>query len=55
MMLYRRDGLIPAHRKGAALTFEQQHAVVERVSSVTLPGIAPPERPGPCRCSRCAA
>ena len=46
MMLYRRDGLIPAHRKGAALTFEQQHAVVERVSSVTLPGIAPPQQRG---------
>ncbi len=42
MMLYRRDGLIPAHRKAAALTFEQQHAVVERVSAFALPGIAPP-------------
>ncbi len=42
MMLYRRDGLIPAHRKQVALTFEQQHAVVERVSIITLPGIAPP-------------
>ena len=46
MMLYRRDGLIPAHRKAAALTFEQQHAVVERVSTITLPGIAPPSEPG---------
>ncbi len=46
MMLYRRDGLIPAHRKGAALTFAQQHAVVERVSAVTLPGIAPPAQRG---------
>ena len=42
MMLYRRDGLIPAHRKAAALTFEQQHAVVERVGAFALPGIAPP-------------
>ncbi len=42
MMLYRRDGLIPAHRKAAALTFEQQHAVVERVSAFALPGITPP-------------
>ena len=46
MMLYRRDGLIPAHRKAAALTFDQQHAVVERVSSVTLPGIRPPSERG---------
>ena len=38
MMLYRRDGLIPAHRKAAALTFDQQHAVVERVSAFALPG-----------------
>jgi branched-chain amino acid transport system permease protein len=30
MMLYRRDGLIPATRKVAALTFEQQHAEVRR-------------------------
>jgi branched-chain amino acid transport system permease protein len=46
MMLYRRDGLIPAHRKEAALTFEQQHAVVERVSAFALPGIAPPTARG---------
>ena len=46
MMLYRRDGLIPAHRKAAALTFEQQHAVVERVSTITLPGILPPTEIG---------
>ena len=30
MMLYRRDGLIPATRKTPALTFEQQHAEVRR-------------------------
>jgi branched-chain amino acid transport system permease protein len=46
MMLYRREGLIPAHRKAAALTFEQQHAVVERGSIITLPGIEPPKQPG---------
>ena len=46
MMLYRRDGLIPAHRKAAALTFEQQHAVVERVSTLALPGIKPPTERG---------
>ena len=47
MMLYRREGLIPAHRKAAALTFEQQHAVVEAGGSIiTLPGIEPPKQPG---------
>ena len=30
MMLFRRDGLIPATRKQSALTFEQQHAEVRR-------------------------
>ena len=30
MMLYRRQGLIPAYRPPAALSFEQQHAVVQR-------------------------
>ncbi|HUN40144.1 MAG TPA: branched-chain amino acid ABC transporter ATP-binding protein/permease [Acetobacteraceae bacterium] len=30
MMLFRRDGLIPAVRKQAALSFDQQHAVVQR-------------------------
>ena len=28
MMLYRREGLIPATRKQPALSFEQQHAEV---------------------------
>ena len=46
MMLYRRDGLIPAHRKATALTFDQQHAVVTRVTATTLPGIAPPAERG---------
>ena len=54
MMLYRREGLIPAHRKPTALTFEQQHAVVQdarlgsvqRLSAITLPGIAPPTERG---------
>ena len=46
MMLFRREGLIPAHRRATALTFEQQHAVVQRVSAVSLPGIAPPEQRG---------
>ena len=46
MMLYRREGLIPAHRKGAALTFAQQHAVVQRLSAVTLPGVTPPAAAG---------
>ena len=41
MMLYRREGLIPAHRKATALTFDQQHATVERLSAITLPGVAP--------------
>ncbi len=46
MMLFRREGLIPAHRRAAALTFEQQHAVVERVTNFALPGITPPEQRG---------
>ena len=42
MMLYRRDGLIPAHRKPASLTFAQQHATVQAATSITLPGLPPP-------------
>ena len=42
MMLYRRDGLIPAHRKPAGLTFAQQHATVQAATSITLPGLPPP-------------
>ena len=30
MMLFRRDGLIPAVRKQVALTFDQQHATIQR-------------------------
>ena len=39
MMLYRREGLIPANRRQRALSFEQQHATVQmqkRASDVTL-------------------
>ncbi len=46
MMLFRREGLIPAHRKASALTFEQQHATVQRVTAFALPGIAPPSERG---------
>jgi len=47
MMLYRRDGLIPATRKQAALSFEQQHAVVNEVpGEVELPGIGGVHPPG---------
>ena len=46
MMLYRRDGLIPATRKAAALTFDQQHAVVTRGSFDKLSGIAREAAPG---------
>ena len=41
MMLYRRDGLIPATRRQAALTYEQQNADVRRggfAGSATLEG-----------------
>jgi branched-chain amino acid transport system permease protein len=36
MMLFRRDGLIPARRPTPALTFEQQHAEVRRGGFVNL-------------------
>jgi branched-chain amino acid transport system permease protein len=41
MMLYRRDGLIPATRRTPALTFEQQHAEVTRggFSGLALEGL----------------
>ncbi len=39
MMLYRREGLIPATRRAPALSFEQQHAEVRRGSVVTLKGL----------------
>jgi branched-chain amino acid transport system permease protein len=39
MMLYRRDGLIPATRKQPALSFEQQHAEVRRGGFGALAGL----------------
>ena len=39
MMLFRREGLIPATRKQAALTFEQQHAEVRRGGFDGLSGL----------------
>jgi branched-chain amino acid transport system permease protein len=39
MMLYRRDGLIPATRKQSALTFEQQHAEIRRGGFTALAGL----------------
>ena len=39
MMLYRRDGLIPATRKQSALSFEQQHAEVRRGGLARLEGL----------------
>ena len=40
MMLYRRDGLIPAVRRPPALSFEQQHAVVTSdPAAIKLSGI----------------
>ena len=45
MMLYRRQGLIPATRKIAALTFEAQHATVARGGFRGLDRI-PPWTPG---------
>jgi branched-chain amino acid transport system permease protein len=46
MMLYRREGLIPAARKPPALTFEQQHAEVTRGTFAGLTGIGGQERKG---------
>jgi branched-chain amino acid transport system permease protein len=39
MMLYRRDGLIPAARRPTALTFAEQHAEVRRGGFATLKGL----------------
>jgi branched-chain amino acid transport system permease protein len=39
MMLFRREGLIPATRKQAALSFEQQNAQVGQSSGFVLSGI----------------
>ena len=44
MMLYRREGLIPATRKQAALAVEQQHAEVRGVARC---GLAPRQRRQP--------
>jgi branched-chain amino acid transport system permease protein len=41
MMLYRRDGLIPATRRQPALNLEQQHAEVRRSGITSLSGIGP--------------
>jgi len=48
MMLYRRDGLIPATRKQAALTFDQQHAEVRRggFADLKLDGLGGEQRTG---------
>ena len=42
MMLYRRQGIIPAGRRATALTFEQQHAEVKRGGIASLNGIGGP-------------
>jgi branched-chain amino acid transport system permease protein len=39
MMLFRRDGLIPATRKQSALSYEQQHAEVRRGGFSALTGL----------------
>jgi branched-chain amino acid transport system permease protein len=46
MMLFRRDGLIPATRKQAALTFEQQHAVVGRGDLAPIAGFGETRKSG---------
>ena len=40
MMLYRREGLIPATRRQSALTFEQQHAEVTRAPTAAAEIVA---------------
>ena len=47
MMLYRRDGLIPAVRRPPALSFDQQHAMVAQVQAkLDLPGLGGDMRTG---------
>ena len=46
MMLFRREGLVPAHRKARALTFEQQHATIQQVSTFNLSHLPAPIAPG---------
>jgi branched-chain amino acid transport system permease protein len=43
MMLFRRDGLIPATRRQSALTYEQQHAEIRRGGFAGLPGLGTTE------------
>jgi len=38
MMLFRREGLIPANRRTAALTLQEQHAEVRRGAAIDLRG-----------------
>jgi branched-chain amino acid transport system permease protein len=46
MMLFRREGLIPATRRPAALTFEQQHAEVGRGGFTALEGFGGARKTG---------
>ena len=47
MMLYRREGLIPAVRRQKALSYDQQHAVVRQAAEMLqLPGIGGDKRTG---------
>jgi branched-chain amino acid transport system permease protein len=46
MMLFRREGLIPAYSAPTALTFEQQNAVVGRGEGVRLSGLGGPAHTG---------
>jgi branched-chain amino acid transport system permease protein len=48
MMLFRRQGLIPATRPAAALTFDQQHAEIRRggFTDLKLAGLGGDERTG---------
>jgi branched-chain amino acid transport system permease protein len=46
MMLFRREGLIPASRRPAALTFEQQHAEIGQGGFEALDGFGETRRSG---------
>ena len=46
MMLFRREGLIPATRKTAALSFDAQHAVVRRGGFTGLEALGTQDREG---------
>ena len=54
MMLFRREGLIPATRKAAALTFEAQHAEVARGGFLNLDRMPKLGRPAAATRSRSA-